>query len=133
MMKKLLLTLAVLLLAAQAFAQTWHTADSKVLAWNAVAPIQPTDIITYQVYSKFRTPDAAPQAIGTPTADNQLTVTFSQEGSYYLCVQTVRLPEGETDPLVSDIVCSNQAEYCLDGQTFGVKYFVKPNNPGGLR
>lgn len=132
-MKKLFLSLAIILMATPALAQTWHTADSKILAWDAVAPIQPTDQITYQVYSKFRTQDATPQAIGVPVADTQLAVTFSQEGRYYLCVQTVRSPEGETEPITSDIVCSYQAEYCLNGQTFGVKYFVKPNNPGGLR
>lgn len=46
-MKKLIIALAIVLLAVPAFAQTWHTADSKTFAWNAVSPVQPTDVIKY--------------------------------------------------------------------------------------
>lgn len=132
-MKKLLLVLATVLLAIPAFAQTWHTADSKTFAWNAVPPVQPTDVIKYQAYTKFRTTDAIPVKIGGEVIETQLMVTFSAEGRYYLCAQTVRYPEGETQPLTSDIVCSDQAQYCQGGNTFGVKYFIKPDGPGGLR
>ncbi len=133
-MKTLLITLSIVLLAAvSANAQTWHTANQVTLAWSAVAPIQPTDTIKYQVFTKFRETAATPQAVGDEITATSMPVSFTVEGKYYICAQTVRYVQGETDPVKSDLSCSDQADVTYSGIAFGVKYFVNPNKPGGLR
>lgn len=131
-MKTLLITLSIVLLAISANAQTWHTANQVTFAWTAVAPIQPTDNIKYQVYTKYRETTATPQAVGTEIIATSMPVSFTTEGKYYLCAQTVRYIQGETDPLKSELSCSDVAEVTQAGIAFGVKYFIQPNKPGGL-
>jgi hypothetical protein len=133
-MKKLFIIFAVLLFAAPLMAQTWHTANQVTVAWDAVAKVQPTDGANkYQVYIKFQNAAAAPVAVGNEIEALQQTVSFSTEGRYYLCVEAVRYPAGETQPLRSDLSCSHDAAVCAGGTPFGVKYFVNPGKPGGLR
>ena len=132
-MHKILIVLAAVLLASPAFSQTWHTANQVTFAWTSIAPIEPTDTIKYQVYTKFREVNATPQAVGAEITATSLPVSFATEGKYYLCAQTVRYVQGETEPVKSEIACSHEAEVTQGGAAFGVKYFIQPTKPGGLR
>lgn len=135
---KRLLIIALMLIAVPALAgvvsaQTWHTANSVTLLWDAPDPIDPTDTIRYQVYVKGAGAGAIPQAVGGEVSETQAVITFATEGRYYLCAETVRYPQGETEAQRSEIACSDEAANTQAGVPFGVKYFAKPNKPGKLR
>ena len=132
-MKKLLFVLAIVLLDAPAFAQTWHTADSKTFAWNAVPPVQPTDVITYQVYIKDSV-SGTPIAYGAPIAGTQQLVQPTGEGRFFICIESLRLPQGETEAIPSErMACSDVATDTQSGIPFGLRYFAPPASVGGLR
>lgn len=137
-MKKLALVFMVLfvvsLMATGAHAQSWVTANQVTLEWNAVPKPAPTDIMKYQVYTKFGSTTATPQPVVGEIEALAQTVTFQTEGRYYLCVGALRYPEGETTPIPSErIACSDIAADTQAGVPFGVKFFVSPAVPGGLR
>jgi hypothetical protein len=122
------------LLPAICAAQTWHTANQVTVAWDPVAKLQPTDTISYQVYTKFGMPTATPQAAGAPVTATQQTISFSAEGRYFVCVESLRLPQGETEVQRSArMACSDVATDVAGGATFGVKYFIPPADATGIR
>ena len=136
-MKKLLIIAAILsailLIAMPSAAQTWHPANQATLAWDPVARIEPTDAIQYQVYSMPAAGGAA-QKVGAEIAATQLTASFQQEGRYWLGVQSVRYPQGETAGIPSaSISWSSDPAVCQGGAAFGVVYYTAPGNAGGLR
>jgi hypothetical protein len=125
--------MVILIFAAPCFAQTWHTANQVTLAWDAVAPIAAGDTIKYQVYVKFQQTTAQPAAVGGEIEATQQTVSFGAEGRYYLCVDAVRYPQGETQGFRSELSCSHDAGATAAGVPFGAKYFQNPGKPGGLK
>ena len=130
---KRLIILAIMAFAVVASAQTWHTANQVTFGWDAVAPIAAGDVIKYAVYTKKG--DTAPLvSAGGETLATSFQISFSVEGRYYLCAETVRYPQGETEPVRSDtIACTDVGTNNLSGVPFGVKYFTNPNKPGNLR
>lgn len=132
-MKKVFIIFVILIFASIAQAQTWHTANRVTLAWDAVPPVAEGDTIKYQVYVKFQLTTAAPVAAGGEINATEASISFSTEGRYYLCAQTVRYPALETEAQTSIITCSDDGANTATGIPFGVKYFVKPNGPGKLR
>ena len=119
--------------ATPAAAQTWVSGNQVTLSWDAVAPIEPTDVITYQVYLKPSL-TGTPAAFGATIAGTQQLVQFSSEGRYFLCVETLRLPQGETEPIRSErMACSDVAADTEANDPFGCKYFAPPASAGGLR
>jgi len=110
----------------------WQTANQVTLAWDAVSPIASGDTIRYQAYVK---PAAGGGLVssGPETAETQAVISFSSEGRYYLCVQALRYPQGETSPLRSEVACSDDPAAVHGGQTFGAVYYVAPQPPSGLR
>ena len=131
-MKKLFLVLAILVFAVPAMAQTWHTANQVTVEWDAVAPVQPTDTIKYQIY--IRTDTTGPGVALNEVDTTQAVVAFAEEGRYYIGVETVRYVQGEAEPLRSATKAwSNDALACGPDGPFGVKYFTLPGAAGGLR
>ena len=87
---KITIIAAILLLCVNlANAQTWHDVNQITVAWDAVAPIQPDDVITYIVYKKAVSDGSV--TVVEETAQLQSTVTFTVEGSYTIGVSTKRL------------------------------------------
>ena len=126
-MKKIFLAvLFVCLFAGISFAQTWHTADSVTIAWDAVTV--PSGTVTYKTYIQPY-PSGVATNVGEVSTTNAV-ITFQNEGRYILGVSTVRVIDKEV--LESEIAWSNVVESCLNGDTFAVKYFIKPNKPTGL-
>ena len=125
MRKTLLTVVLILLLPVMALAQTWVTANQGTVAWDAVAPIATGDVIKYQVYTR---PDltSAGAKVGTEITATQLTITFPSEGKYYVGVQTLRYPTGETSAVTSAIGWSSDPAVCSPAGPFGFKYFVIP-------
>jgi hypothetical protein len=127
---KMMIIIAVFLIAFAGLANAvdWQTANQVTVAWDAVPPIQPTDTISYIVYTRFE--DGSNQSSGEEVMITQATITFSVEGKYHVGVATKRVVE-DGEILISDINWSD-----TDGEftpnPFGIKFYVKPNMPKGL-
>lgn len=139
MKKALMILLFVLLAPLTLQAQQWYTANSIPIAWDVYPPHQTGDTISYYVYAKNVDTDELLGTIDTPngkavaeTANLTQTLTFSQEGRYYVGVATKRIPTGTTEVLVSPINWSNE-NGAATPNPFGVRYFVPPNSPLNLR
>lgn len=135
MKKKLALVILVLFMLAPvvALAQTWYTANQATVAWDPVAPIATGDVIRYQVYTKVGA-TGTPAKVGTEITATQMAITFSVEGRYFVGVQTVRYPTGETVGTPSaTIAWSNIAADCAAAGPFGIVYYVAPGAVKNLR
>ena len=133
-MKKLIIIAAILIFAAPAMAQTWVTANQATLAWDAVAKIATTDTIKYQCYTKSPLATSTPQKVGGEITATQQPITFSVEGRYFLCVESLRYAQGETVAIKSSrMACTDVATDTQAGVATGVVYFTAPGAPGSLR
>ena len=133
MKRAVLIAATVVLAAGSAFAQSWVTGNQVTFAWNAVAPVQPTDVITYQVYIKDSV-SGTPIAYGAPIAGTQQLVQPTGEGRFFICIESLRLPQGETEAIPSErMACSDVATDTQSGIPFGLRYFAPPASVGGLR
>jgi hypothetical protein len=113
-------------------AQTWFTANQVTVGWNPVAKIDTTDTIKYQVYLRIGTSgDGAPYGLEITTT--QTTVTFTTEGSWFVGVKTLRYKVGETAAIPSATISWSNDAGVTDNVPFGIKYFVAPGSPVGLR
>jgi hypothetical protein len=124
----LLLLLPIAYCPSPAFSQTWKPTNQVTVGWDTVT--SPTGTITYKIYSR-------PEAGGTPTLmttvpATQATVTFTQEGRYYLGVSTVRTVGG-AEVESSTISWSSDPSVTFQAQTFGVEYIIPAPAPVGLR
>ena len=89
-MKKLILIIILILGVSIGYSQSVEYADTvgqRTIGWDAVAPIEPTDIITYRVYTDS-------SIAGVVAVDDtellQYTIVFALEGEYILGVSTIR-------------------------------------------
>ena len=132
-MKRLIIILAILILAAPAMAQTWYTANQVTLAWDAVPKVLTTDQANkYQVYSRNDLVSLGSK-IGAEITATQLLISLTVEGRYYLGVKSVRYPVGETVGIPSIGTSWSNVAADTGGNPFGVLYFTAPIFPGGLR
>lgn len=137
-MKKSLIILAIMFLAAPAVAQTvtMHNLSQVTVAWDAVAPPESTaGMVKYQVYVKSDPASIAGPKIGGEIEATQALISFLPFVTYYAGVQTVFYPEGSeapgSVPVVSAISWSNIATDCSPEGTFGFYYqpaLGKPRN-----
>jgi hypothetical protein len=137
-MKKALIILAILLTVGaassrDALAQTWYTANQVTLAWDAVPKVLPTDQANkYQVYSRNDLVSLGSKIGGEITA-TQLLVSFTNEGRYYLGVEAIRYPAGETVGIKSVAKAWSNVAADTNNNPFGVSFFAVPGGVGGLR
>lgn len=148
-MKKILFILVSLLLfASVASAETWYKVNQATFAWDAVTtlvqedgttiPVPATDVIRYNVFVKDRK-TGAENEVAHEILETQFTISFPNEGFYYLGAQTVRyvsvdglIPSGDP-PLTSAIAWSSDAAACLNNDPFGVRNHLPPGNPKNLK
>jgi len=139
-MKKLFIALlAVLFFAGTANALDWYVANQSTVAWDPVTtlengdPIPEGSVIRYQTYIA--------NAVTDPNKENptdtgivdvaQKTFTLGVEGSYYVGAQTLR----EVDEMIlesSVIAWTDVAEFCKDGVTFGLRFYLIPDHVEGM-
>ena len=119
-MKKLIIILAVMFLASVASAQEWYTANQHQVGWEAGE-----GAISYNIFLKPAKGTVEPILIGNVSA-TQAPFTLPGVGRYFPCAQSV-----SEDGDVSEIVCSDLPENCLNGITFGLK--MNPGKPQHLR
>jgi hypothetical protein len=131
------LILSITLFITPVFSQTWHTANQVTVTWDAVTtnsdgnPLSTTDPIKYQVYSKLA-PSGTEDKVGTEITTLSQTVSFSSEGSYYLGVKAIRYI-GTEKVGESAIAWSSDPLVCYNNQAFGVRYWLPPAQPKGLK
>ena len=132
-MKRLIIILAIIIFAAPAIAQTWYTANQVTLAWDAVPKVLTTDQANkYQVYSRNDLVSLGSKIGGEITAA-QLVVSFTTEGRYYLGVEAIRYPTGETVGIKSSTKAWSNVAADTNNSPFGVSFFAVPGGVGGLR
>jgi len=141
-MKKLLvalLAIGFLFFTSTVYALDWHTANQATVGWSEVTtlaggnPIPAGSTITYQTYlaNAVTDPDKTnPSDTGIVTT-NEKIYTLGTEGKYYVGVQALRNVDSETLES-STIAWSDIAEFCLDGITFGLRFYLIPDNVEGL-
>lgn len=133
-MKKLLtvIVLATILITSNAYCITWKTANQATVAWDAVVVESGTvEYVLYLVNSKTDPEKLSPQELGV-TTNLEYTITLTSEGKYYAGVKARRIIDSENVG-ESDISFSDDPLVCLDGITFGIKYFERPTKPKNLR
>ena len=136
-MKKLLLAIfLVFLISVPAIGQDWINTNQATVAWDAVtqdeggSPIPVNDSISYRVYTK-KLPNGAENLVAN-TQELQYTLTFGVEGRYLAGVQTVRVPDGETQEITSTITWSDSTDVVAVPDPFGIVYYARPSNPKGF-
>ncbi len=130
-MKKLVLLIILLFTLSVGYAQNIEYTNQITVEWDAVAPIEPTDIISYQLWT-----DNDGAVLDGETNLLVYTFTFSIEGEYILGVSTKR---EAVFPSFSEIVYSDINWSNVDvpvGSTpipFVVRHIEGIPSPGGLR
>ena len=124
-MKKLLLIVFLVFgLAFAVSAQVWHPVNQVTLEWNAA-----NMATKYKVFIK--SVDGSNVTEVAITAGLTYTITFQDEGRYFLGVQSVREVDGEI--FHSTISWSDNPEVCSNSESFGAIYYELPDVVGGLK
>ncbi len=127
-MKKLFMIVCLIFcLSTQVYAiDNWYVANEKTIEWTAPAslvngdPIPTDNVIEYAIYISTDKSDPIEVAI---TSETSYTIAFDIEGDWLIGVEAIRKVN---DQVVSksQIAWSDMAEYCENGVTFGVRYYV---------
>lgn len=120
--------------------QSWITANQITISWDAVATlgngdsIPESDLIEYIVYLS--------DAVGDPDKTNPIEVetvnatscviTLTDEGYYFAGLRTIRKLADGTPASESIIGWSDDPFVVLEGNTFGIRYFLPPAVVRGL-
>lgn len=145
MFKKISTMIMVLLLALplSALAQEWHTLNQATLTWAAVTnlsngdPIPESDIIEYRVWlsNAITDPDKVnPVEIGV-TAEDVYVITLNTEGRFFVGLQTIRKRQQGAEVVVlgeSVIGWTDDPDIAINGEIFGLQYFLPPDCPRGV-
>ncbi len=123
-----------------AFSQEWHTANQITITWDAVTELEgglaipEPDIIEYRVYlaNAVTDPDKTNPAEIDITGDTSYMITLTGEGQYFVGLQTLRKLGGVIIGK-SVIGWTDDPAIVLDGNTFGIRHFLPPMVPVGLR
>lgn len=128
------------------FAQEWHTTNQITVVWDAVTEMQggavipETDIIEYRVYlaNAITDPDKMNPAEIDITGELSYTITLTGEGHYFVGLQTIRkilVGSNGDESVVGESVIgwTDDPAIVLDGHTFGIRHFLPPMVPIGLR
>ena len=124
-MKKLfLIVFLVFGLAFVASAQVWHPTNQVTLGWDVA-----NMATKYKVFVK--SVDGSNVTEVAITAGLTYTITFQEEGRYFLGVQSVREVDGEI--FHSTISWSDNPEVCSNSESFGAVYYELPDATTGLQ
>ncbi|MHC4644023.1 MAG: hypothetical protein ACYTBJ_00880 [Planctomycetota bacterium] len=140
--------LILLFFTVPAMALDWQTTNQSTIAWDAyVGTGNPGDEYRYNVYIKNQG-DAVGTLVSQEQVATQFTATFTTEGFYIVGVSTVRFVDldlnGTYDPTVDvdengdPVIMESPINWSdVNGVStpnpFGIRYFVAPGQPAGLR
>ena len=138
-----IIALLIVVIAAIAFAADiiWRPTNQATIAWDPVTTfldnteLPPGTTVQYKVYYRLEgsLPGAPPTEAATTSA-TQATITFTDEGRYFIGIKAQRLfngtliPESDSTIAWSDTAAATQA-----ATPFGVVYFKVLKATGGLR
>ena len=105
-------------------AQVWHPTNQVTIAWDAA-----DRATNYKLFVKSVKGTNIAE-VGA-TADLSYTITFQEEGRYFLGVQSVREIDGET--FYSTISWSENPKVCANAEAFGAIYYELPDIAVGIR
>lgn len=125
------------------YGQTWYIPNQSTVGWDEVTnmidgngnpiPIPAGDSIFYDVYTVKHNESKDNKIFNLRTDQTEATISMVNEGKYFVGIETVRIPEGETDELRSARAAwSDNPDDCKDGNTFGFKYYYLPYTSGGM-
>ena len=136
-MKKLIFLIIVFIvfLSSLSFAQTnWITANQLTVGWDAVIVLEDGNAIpagskvVYEVFTKDWKDSSGTtvQSIGK-TEDTIYTVTFAQEGRYFIGVKAIREDVTNNEVLSESVISwSDNPDYVYEQNIFGSRYFLAP-------
>lgn len=136
-MKIFIFTLGALLTWGPGSAQAvdWTAANQVTIAWGAVTtlsagePIPEGDIINYEVFVVSETGNKEADRVSQgKTPDLQFTITFTEEGRFFVGVRALRLRDAALIG-VSTFAWSDNPVFVKDGLTFGIVFFLGPAGP----
>ena len=120
-------------------AQTWHTTNQTTVGWTeptemADGSANPADLLLeYVVYlsNAVTDPSKANPVQVARVPDLTALITLNVEGKFFVGLKAVRIVDGE-DVTESDMIWSDNPQHVLNGETFGIRYFLAPGTPGNL-
>jgi len=144
MRKSFILTVVVLFLSmGSAGADDWYSTNQATIRWGAVTtlsngePVPVDNVVTYSVYTKSVQTGIETEVL-TGITDLECTITFMTEGDYRVGVRSLR-----TIPAVGDLPArtidtsvigwSSDPLIVLDGNVFGITYYIPAATTTGLR
>jgi len=101
----------------------WHPTNQATLAWEAVIIDQ--GMVEYELFlidASDETVKNAPAVEGR-TDLLEYTFTIADQGKWLCGVRAVKIVDG-ADVAKSEIAWSDIADYCKDGNTFGIIYYI---------
>ena len=138
-MKKLLLTLCLLLMAIPCFAQdiNWTVTNQATVEWDAVItlennePIPEGSVISYEVYLVKSDQDKSLAVSMGVVYDTNMLLTITEEGKYFWGVKPIREVDGEV--LENEISWSDDPLVTQIGEQIGLKHYFLSSKTKGLR
>ena len=131
MLKKIILTLAILMLAVSAAhaVDLRHSADQVTVAWDAVTTSTDGTAIEgsvkYVVYTDSVNHNA--QSAVWEGTDTQAAITFDKQGRYLVGVKALLVVDGAVEGESS--ISWSDDPLAVGAGTFGAVYFKNPNHP----
>ena len=117
-------------------ADNWYIANQIDLSWDAVThlpngdAIPEEDTIKYQIFLVEDGADKANDALLVATVETiPYTITMQWDGDYYAGVKAQRfIPAYPDDPVSESVIAwSDDAQYCQNGSTFGIRFYYPPD------
>lgn len=122
-------------------AQDWRVTNQATVAWDAPTtlesgdPIPAEDTLKYEVWiiREADVGDSTKAVFIEETDQLQSTITFAEEGRWFVGVVSVRYPMGETEGIRATTINWSNENGDATPNPFGIKYFAPPAGVTGLR
>jgi len=121
--------------------QEWITTNQATISWDPVTttsdgiPFPAGDQVAYSVFTAEASadPDKASPSLMKTVFDTEYTITLTEEGQYFVGIKTIRMSADGAVIGESVIGWSDDPAIVLDGRTFGLRHFLAPMVPTGLK
>ena len=141
-MKKILLSILILLYSSTCFSLDYITTNKAKISWEAVTTLESGEVlpqgsvIKYMVYTMNQSSinqeiKEVPYSSTFDGSQTSCIITFTEEGKYIIGIKALRIINSSTT-CESKIAWSND-EVATNNKTFGVQYFSSPSSVTNLR
>jgi hypothetical protein len=137
----IILCILVVFAPSPAFGQEWIITNQATVTWDAVTtrsdgvPFPAGDQIAYSAYlaDASTDPDKTNPMLQSTVFDTECVITLVDEGKYFVGLRTIRMSSDGAVIGESVIGWSDDPAIVVEGRTFGLRYFLPPAIPTGLR